>query len=616
MAVFQFVDSITASPVIRLDLNDGTLRVRSDGLDLTPPELRRATTSTLLTHGERIQAAAWANRAVTLPLQIVEATTDAGVAKLQALTRELVRDQNILRVQLDGQTAPVFFRTYAAPDYAWEMPRRLLEYGRATLAIPAEPFAYGLPEVLAPVMIANDAGDRFPENANPYFTTGLAPWTALGGTASQDTSVFYSEFASGKLIPDGVTATVELRAENVPAAFATFYRGTAQVQCAVSRNVNIGINWRDGGGSIVGTSTATFAVTAGQWTPVNIRAQTAVGAVTGQLFVSMGGTPPGSNVLNIDEARFRKDGNGAGGVWWDITGVKGDVETPPVIKFIGPFMTANRQILVGVRRSLTTTNPDDPPLTLESESFLGTGSDTSAQPGDAAMPSGFMRTTFATTSSLVDRYNTFYGGTATPALRGRYRVFLRYRKSVGSDAIKVRLNASGTEGPIVALPSNTDLRYVDLGVVSVPAYNDPVTDPSGVPVSITGPTIFVQAARDAGIGNLDMDRLVFIPAAGPPTSPGDDRLTVVTIPSLYTTGLERGVVDAFSEATYIMNAFGISNRAPMPAAGLFPVLNPGTNRVYFMTNAGTVGPPDSVYEVVRVEVTYWPRYLMVRTATT
>lgn len=154
MALFQFVDSISASPVVRLDLNAGGLWIGDDGLDLSPAPLRRAVVSTLLADGDQIPATAWGNRVLKLPVQLVQASVDSAATALQQLARELVRDRNILRVQLG--TVPYFFRTFSAPDYAWSMPKLLAQYGKAVLEIPAEPFAYGLKETLGQVTVNND----------------------------------------------------------------------------------------------------------------------------------------------------------------------------------------------------------------------------------------------------------------------------------------------------------------------------------------------------------------------------------------------------------------------------------------------------------------------------
>lgn len=158
-SVIQFVDQISASPTVRLDLNTmaGGLMVDTAGVDFSPPPLRRAVISTLMSDGEIIPATAYGNRVLKLPLKILPGTTDAAATLMQNLARELDRPNNILKVQLDGATSPVFFRTYAAPDYAFAMLRLALTLNTVvTLEIQAEPFALGLKETIAGVTVTED----------------------------------------------------------------------------------------------------------------------------------------------------------------------------------------------------------------------------------------------------------------------------------------------------------------------------------------------------------------------------------------------------------------------------------------------------------------------------
>lgn len=160
MAVLQFVDSISASPTVRLEINSrtGGLMLLADAIDFSPPPLRRIVVSTMLADGEAIPATAYGNRTLKIPLVVVpQATAEAGATIMQALARELARPTNILKVQLTGLTAPVFFRTYAAPDYALSL-LRLMPATRTTITveIQAEPFALGLKETIAPVTVTED----------------------------------------------------------------------------------------------------------------------------------------------------------------------------------------------------------------------------------------------------------------------------------------------------------------------------------------------------------------------------------------------------------------------------------------------------------------------------
>lgn len=158
-SVVQFVDKIASSPTVRLDLNSfaGGIMVATDGIDFSPPPLRRAVISTLFNDGDYIPAAAYGNRTLKIPVELIFGTTDNAATAMQNLARELARPNNILKVQLDGATSPIFFRTLAAPDYTLSMLRLLLTaHTNITLEIPAEPFALGLKEVIANVTVTED----------------------------------------------------------------------------------------------------------------------------------------------------------------------------------------------------------------------------------------------------------------------------------------------------------------------------------------------------------------------------------------------------------------------------------------------------------------------------
>ena len=168
--------------------------IGDDGLDLTPPELNRATTATLLNDGERVVASAYANRTVGVPLRLWATSQDNAATAIQNLARELDRDSNILKVQLQGMTSPVFFRTFSSPQYSAAVLRHLLMNGSTIgLSLLAEPFAVGLIDSLGSFTINSDPAS----GTNPKYAdiTGVdgdveapllitAPGSSVAGTAS------------------------------------------------------------------------------------------------------------------------------------------------------------------------------------------------------------------------------------------------------------------------------------------------------------------------------------------------------------------------------------------------------------------------------------------------
>lgn len=467
-SIIQFVDSIASSPSVRLDINATAsgLMVAAEGIDLSPPPLRRAVISTLLADGEFIPAAAYGNRTLKIPVRLISATTDSGATAMQNLARELARPNNILKVHLDGATSPVFFRTFAAPDYAFSMLRLLLTANTTvTLEIPAEPFAYGLKETIGSVTVNED-----PANA--------------------------------------------------------------------------------------------------------------------------------SNPMR-----------------WDITSVKGDVETPLVLTFpTGNLYDAGDPISVlAVRRRGTVSNV---PFFVQAESMT-LGTDTTLPGADAAMSgsgSSYARTSFSTTSSMTRRIylDTFPTSTNVDG-RGTYRVFALLRRSSGTGTINVELGYTDSSSPTrnIKVPSAnvTARQHVDLGLVTFPSGMDPVTDGfSNVELPVRGRYIEVRAERLSGSSNLDFDYLLFMPA--------DDQLALIDWGEALST-TDEFVIDGTHEVIYTQTTSDEVYGSPASVlAGGFPMISPGvTNRMYWVRRTGR-GATVTKTESTVIVASYWPRYLVVRPAST
>jgi hypothetical protein len=295
--------------------------------------------------------------------------------------------------------------------------------------------------------------------------------------------------------------------------------------------------------------------------------------------------------------------------------VLGDVDTPAVLRFASPTVTG-RQSLVAIRsRNLNGTFH-----TFHLEE--GNNAADTTEPGVDVNMSGpsnnYTRTTFATTPGMVNRvtYPSFPPvGFTSSAFRGTYRVFLRYRKSVAGDVIRVRLLWGGVlipgavVGQTVTLVQSTDRRYADLGLVSLPAGADPETDGySGLLWPASGVPLAVQAERASGSGNLDMDVLVFVPA--------DERLCLVSWPDVSGLAVLDGIREMAYEQSWDDASAGpgpIGDALGIPTVGLFPAFAAGEdNRVYVMPCVGTTGTQDTLTDQTAMYATYWPRYLYAR----
>lgn len=151
-----FVDTIVASPTVRLDLHSasGGWACLADGTEFRAPELSRVVADSQLADGGVVPSAAYRNRTITLALELsMSLAADTAATFVQALAREIDRPGgNILRYRPDTST-PVFFRTFRSSFDAvdWDPFMR-----RARLTLLAEPFAYGLEEVLSSSTVTND----------------------------------------------------------------------------------------------------------------------------------------------------------------------------------------------------------------------------------------------------------------------------------------------------------------------------------------------------------------------------------------------------------------------------------------------------------------------------
>jgi hypothetical protein len=310
-------------------------------------------------------------------------------------------------------------------------------------------------------------------------------------------------------------------------------------------------------------------------------------------------TPVSSVTVSTDPAA------GSNGCFVDVTGVKGDVEAPALISFPGSAVGIGVQTLTAVRRRGT---PANTPFFLQAEAMTQ-GTNTTVQANDANFSgsgSNYSRCTFTTASDQV-RLSTTTLGTSGVDLRGRYRVFLRYRKNTSSDGVNIRLlwgdSLSMVENDSYATPSSTSFRAADLGEISLPFGFDPIYAADGTELSVfNAVNIEVRAARTSGSGTVDFDVLVFVPA--------DDRLAITE----WANALETHVLDARDTSVHVRDSSGrvVSSAAPTISGG-YPLLSPGqTNRVFLLQNIVVW----ALTTMSSVSVSYYPRYLTVRPAST
>lgn len=153
--VLQFVDSISASPTVLLDLNNqAPIYLAEDGWSAPPPRLDRTASSSTSRDGTSVAQSAYADRELVITVGLDTATPDQAAEAIQAIARLLNSEGQWLKYQTAIE--PVFFRTKRAEiDALAEFNGQRDGFREVTLRIPAEPFAYGLP-VTGTTTINND----------------------------------------------------------------------------------------------------------------------------------------------------------------------------------------------------------------------------------------------------------------------------------------------------------------------------------------------------------------------------------------------------------------------------------------------------------------------------
>lgn len=153
--LIQFVDSISATPTVRLDLNDEAY-FWVKRFDAPPPRVRRSMANNAMRDGIHVGSSSYGERVLTIELESIQANQDLAAVQMQRLWRELDRANNWIRYQPNGLTKPVFFRTYRSDTSQLEDVIAQAAMRTFTIEVLAEPFALGLKESLGPYTVNND----------------------------------------------------------------------------------------------------------------------------------------------------------------------------------------------------------------------------------------------------------------------------------------------------------------------------------------------------------------------------------------------------------------------------------------------------------------------------
>jgi hypothetical protein len=147
--------------------------------------------------------------------------------------------------------------------------------------------------------------------ANPGFEIDTSGWFVDGGTLQRATAQFNSGTASGLIVPDGVTATVEsgLTTGASPSVVeGVAYTASIWAYSATGHPFRLVIQWEDGGGSGVGSDVGdTVDPLPETWTLISVSGRAPSGAATVSPRIRVTGTPTGDDLLYIDDMSVSTD---------------------------------------------------------------------------------------------------------------------------------------------------------------------------------------------------------------------------------------------------------------------------------------------------------------------
>jgi hypothetical protein len=345
------------------------------------------------------------------------------------------------------------------------------------------------------------------------------------------------------------------------------------------------------------------SITIDRWSPVD-----GVLDVTATILAEPFGL--GVPVVAVNAATVNNDfAAGSNGMFLDVTGITGDVETPA--KILMTSGGSNMAPVISVRRHGTVTQIT--PIVQAESTTLGTDTTSGA---DSAMSGGNRaRCSFATVSAMATRLTAtlpFSGGSARSEARGDYRLFAIVASSASSNTYAIRQRiVSAFGGSIVMLlgdtvtytATDTSRQIVSLGLFGVPCGPDPFWDGYGAEAAVGSVDVQIQAQRVSGSGSLDFDLLVAMPASEELCETATTYLDIV--------------FDGPSDTLYTPGGSGEVTAAAVPAiarVGSLPMLTPNqTNRLYFLrpdgVGTGWVRGADVKTRTAVLTITFNPRYL-------
>jgi hypothetical protein len=326
---------------------------------------------------------------------------------------------------------------------------------------------------------------------------------------------------------------------------------------------------------------------------------------------------PFASGLRETAGTFTVSGDPATGCFFDLTGIKGDVQTRLILSMPASQVIASgrRTSLVAVRRRGDITKT--PFFIGQAEAMALAspgGGQTTATGTDAAMSgNGYARMNGLTNAFVTRVTSAVYPAAPAPENFGTYRQFALLRKTNAADEKRVQSLIAGDSanplgGPQVITPPGTVLRWADLGLFDLPQGSAPRTNWAGTPWPVRGAQFRLAAAETAdGNGSLDVDCMIMVPA--------DDAIAFVKWPAV--TGPTTAVIDSTVPAAYCLGASGEQWSTQVITMAGYPLsASPGVgNRIIYIPDVGATSiAGHKKTDTTQITVEYYPQYLRVRPA--
>lgn len=159
---WKFVDSPVSTPAVLLDMNDKldfALNMGKD-FDVSPPTLRKSSSTNSMADGARLTAASFDNRFLKFTVAIDPMgakTVQQKELLLTELNMELAKPENLIMYKPDVNSQPVFFQTVRSDAYVLDHRGGSKKSWDVACEVEAQPFAIGIRQSpVVNVTITND----------------------------------------------------------------------------------------------------------------------------------------------------------------------------------------------------------------------------------------------------------------------------------------------------------------------------------------------------------------------------------------------------------------------------------------------------------------------------